>query len=407
MMADGSVRTYGYRWALLLVFMLVGALNQALWITFAPITSDAMRFYATSDIAVGLLSLVFMAVYILLFLPSAWLIDNWGFRGAVSLGAAIQAVFAVTRGVFADNYTLVFISQVGIAMGQPLILGAITKLAARWFLKSERATAVGLGTLSIYLGVLAGLVVTPILLPRIGMQRMLLAGGIVSAAAAVLFILMAREHPPTPPGPVGQDERVLMFDGLKSMLRQKDFILLLVIFFIGLGMFNGITTWIEEIVGPRGFSPAQAGVAGGVMLIGGIIGAVAIPLVSDSQRRRKPYIINALAGLLPGLVGLTFSTSYWLLLVSSFVFGFFLLSAGPIGFQYGAEITLPAPEGTSNSMLLVMGQISGIVFIFGMDALKSPQGSMSVSLIGLVVLTVIAVLLSLFLKESPIRDRAA
>jgi MFS family permease len=386
--------------------MLVGALNQALWITFAPITSDAMRFYATSDIAVGLLSLVFMAVYILLFLPSAWLIDNWGFRGAVSLGAAIQAVFALTRGIFADNYTLVFISQIGIAIGQPLILGAITKLAARWFLKSERATAVGLGTLSIYLGVLVGLIVTPILFTRIGMRGMLLAGGIVSAAAAVLFIIMAREHPPTPPGPAGQDERALMFDGLKSMLRQKDFILLLVIFFIGLGMFNGITTWIEEIVGPRGFSPAQAGVAGGIMLIGGIIGAVVIPLVSDARRRRKPYIILALAGLIPGLVGLTFATSYWLLLVSAFVFGLFLLSAGPIGFQYGAEITLPAPEGTSNSMLLVMGQVSGIVFIFGMDALKSPQGSMTISLIGLVVLTAVAVLLSVFLKESPIRDRA-
>lgn len=405
-MADGSVRAYGYRWALLVVFMLVGALNQALWITFAPITSDAMRFYATSDIAVGLLSLVFMAVYILLFLPSAWLIDNWGFRGAVSLGAAIQAVFALTRGIFADNYTLVFISQIGIAIGQPLILGAITKLAARWFLKSERATAVGLGTLSIYLGVLVGLIVTPILFTRIGMRGMLLAGGIVSAAAAVLFIIMAREHPPTPPGPAGQDERALMFDGLKSMLRQKDFILLLVIFFIGLGMFNGITTWIEEIVGPRGFSPAQAGVAGGIMLIGGIIGAVVIPLVSDARRRRKPYIILALAGLIPGLVGLTFATSYWLLLVSAFVFGLFLLSAGPIGFQYGAEITLPAPEGTSNSMLLVMGQVSGIVFIFGMDALKSPQGSMTISLIGLVVLTAVAVLLSVFLKESPIRDRA-
>jgi MFS family permease len=406
-MADGSVRAYGYRWALLLVFMLVGALNQALWITFAPITSDAMRFYGTSDIAVGLLSLVFMAVYILLFLPSAWLIDNWGFRRAVSLGAVIQAVFAVTRGVFANNYTLVFISQIGIAMGQPLILRAITKLAARWFLKDERATAVGLGTLSMYLGVLAGLIVTPLLFARIGMQGMLLSGGIVSAAAAVLFVLMAREHPPTPPGPAGQEERALMFDGLKSMMRQKDFLLLLVVFFIGLGMFNGITTWIEEIVGPRGFSPAQAGVAGGAMLIGGIIGAVAIPLMSDARRRRKPFIILALAGLLPGLVGITFASSYWLLLASAFVFGFFLLSAGPIGFQYGAEITLPAPEGTSNTMLLLMGQVSGIVFIFGMDALKSPQGSMSVSLIGLVVLTVIAVLLSLFLKESPIRDRTS
>ena len=98
-----------------------------------------------------------------------------------------------------------------------------------------------------------------------------------------------------------------MFDGLKSMMRQKDFLLLLVIFFIGLGMFNGITTWIEEIVGPRGFSTAQAGIAGGLMLVGGIVGAFVLPLISDCTRRRKPFIILALAGLLPGLVGLTFA----------------------------------------------------------------------------------------------------
>ena len=142
------------------------------------------------------------------------------------------------------------------------------------------------------------------------------------------------------------------------------------------------------------------------MLIGGVVGAVVIPLVSDSTRRRKPFIILALVGLIPGLVGLTFATTWWLLAASAFVFGLFLLSAGPIGFQYGAEITLPAPEGTSNSMLIVMGQVSGIVFIFAMDALKSPSGSMTSSLVTLIVLTLAAVCLALFLKESPIRDRA-
>jgi MFS family permease len=405
-MEKGAIRAYGYRWVILAAFMLTAAMNQALWITFAPITSDAMKFYATSDIAIGLLSMVFMVVYILLFLPSAWLIDTWGFRKAVSLGAILTAVFALTRGIFADNYALVFVSQVGIAVGQPLILGAITKLGARWFLSDERATATGLGTLAIYLGILASLILTPLLMGSYGMKGMLLISGALSCVAAVLFILVAREHPPTPPGPAGHDVRTLMFDGLKSMLRQKDFILLLVIFFIGLGMFNGITTWIEEIVGPRGFSTAQAGLAGGLMLIGGVVGAVVIPLVSDSTRRRKPFIILALVGLIPGLVGLTFATAWWLLAVSAFLFGLFLLSAGPIGFQYGAEITLPAPEGTSNSMLIVMGQVSGIVFIFAMDALKAPSGSMTNSLVTLIVLTLAAVCLTLFLKESPVRDRA-
>ena len=80
--------------------------------------------------------------------------------------------------------------------------------------------------------------------------------------------------------------------------------------------------------------------------------------------------------------------------------GFFLLSAGPIGFQYGAEITYPTPEGTSNGLLLLMGQISGIIFIFAMDSLKSPgTGSMTFSLVVLIGLMVLGLLLGSRLKE--------
>jgi len=381
-----------YRWLVLLVFMLVAFVNQASWITFAPITGEAARHYGTSDLVIGLLSMVFMIVYILLAIPSAWVIDNRGFRLAVGVGALLTAVFALARGAFSGSLALVFVAQVGIAVGQPLILGSITRLAACWFPVEERATAAGLGTLSLYLGILAAMILTPPLLQRFGMRGMLLGYGFVASAAAALFLALARERPSDSP-------RVPMFEGLKTSLRNRDFLLLLVIFFIGLGLFNGVTTWVEAIVRPRGFGMDQAGLLGGVMLIGGIIGAVVVPLISDGLRRRKPFIILALFGLLPGLVGITFAASYWLLLASGFWFGFFLLSAGPIGFQYGAELTQPVPEGTSNTLLVLMGQISGILFIFAMDALP---GTMTVSLVALMALTAGAGVLACLLKESPI-----
>ena len=115
----------------------------------------------------------------------------------------------------------------------------------------------------------------------------------------------------------------------------------MIIFFIGLGVFNAVTTWIEDILRPRGFSATQAGITGGLMIMGGIIGALFIPLLSDHYKKRTPFIIIALAGATLGLAGITFATSYWLLLISGIVLGFFLLSSGPIGFQYGAEITYP------------------------------------------------------------------
>lgn len=400
-MSKETFRVYGYRWVVLSVFMLIVGITQLLWITFAPITNIAARFYNTSDLIIGALSMSFMIVYIIMVVPAALLIDKRGFRIAAGIGAAITAIFALTRGIFASDFNIVFISQIGIAIGQPFVLGAITKVAAKWFPIKERATATGLGTLAIYIGILIAMVLTPTMVIKNGIENMLLIYGIASVISAIAFVIFARENPPTSPYENENKSEPLMFEGIKHIFRQRDFILLMVIFFIGLGIFNGVSTWIEKIVEPRGFSISQAGTLGGVMLIGGILGAIIMPLFSDRYLKRKPFITMSLIGLMPGLIGMTFAKSYWLLLASGFVFGFFLLSAGPIGFQYGAEITFPAPEGTSNSTLLVMGQISGILFIFGMDSFKSNNsGSMTFSMLILIGLTLLSAILSIFLKES-------
>ena len=401
-MIEGTeFKVYRYRWVVLFAFMFVVAINQLLWITFAPITSTATTFYGVSNLSIGLLSMIFMIVYVFVSIPASWAIDTYGIRIAVGIGTILTGLFGLLRGILADNFTFVLIAQIGIAIGQPFILNAMTTVAARWFPIKERATAAGLGSLAMYLGIVVGLVLTPFLTIKSQINGMLLIYGIVSAVGAVVFFIFVKERPPTAPCRPDQEERSLVFDGLKESLRLRDFILLLVIFFVGLGVFNAVTTWIEDIVRPRGFSIVQAGYIGGLMIVGGIIGAVVIPMLSDHFRKRKPYVLLAVIGATLGLVGITFASSYGLLLVSAFVFGFFLLSAGPVGFQYGAEITYPTPEGTSNGLLLLMGQISGIVFILAMDSMKSPEtGSMTLPLTLMIGLLVISLIFAFRLKEA-------
>jgi MFS family permease len=138
-----------------------------------------------------------------------------------------------------------------------------------------------------------------------------------------------------------------------------------------------------------------------MMIAGGILGALVIPVLSDHFRKRTPFIIIALGGATLGLAGITFTHSFAILLLSAAGLGFFLLSSGPIGFQYGAEITYPASEGTSNGLLLMMGQIAGIAMIFGMDLFKSPEtGSMTRPLILLIFGLLFCLLISFKLKES-------
>lgn len=407
-MAHSEFKVYRQRWLVLLAFMIVVAVNQLMWITFAPITSSAAAYYHVSDLSIGLLSLVFMAVYIVVSIPASWMIDSYGIRTAVGIGAALTGLFGLMRGLAADSYTLVLIAQIGIAVGQPFILNAITSVSARWFPMEERATAAGLGSLAMYVGIAAALTLTPNLTLQRQISGMLTLYGIVSLAAAALFFIFVKERPPTPPCRADQEARSLVFDGLKESLRMRDFALLLFVFFVGLGVFNAVTTWIEDIVRPRGFSIVEAGNIGGMMIVGGILGAVIIPLASDYYRRRTPFLLAAVVGATAGLIGVTFADSYGSLLTSAFIFGFFLLSAGPLGFQYGAEITYPTPEGTSNGLMLLMGQISGIAFILGMDSFKSADtGSMTNPLMALIGLMFLALLVTTRLRDAPSLTAAA
>ena len=397
-MSEENIKSSPYRWVILAIYMLVVSVNQLMWITFAPVTGVAASFYHVSDLSIGLLSMVFMVVYILVSIPASAIIDIYGIRVAVGIGAVLTGIFGLMRGVMGSHFHWVMAAQIGIAIGQPFLLNSMTTVAARWFPIRERATASGLGSLAMYFGIILGMALTPYLVIHSGMDRMLVTYGIVSLIVAVIFLTLVKERPPTP---AGQEERSLVFDGMKSMLHRKNYILLLVIFFFGLGIFNAVATWIEEIVRPRGFSVTQAGMAGGLMIFGGLAGAAIISWLSDRYRKRVPFILLALAISSLGLVGITFATNYILLLISAFIMGFFLLSAGPIGFQYGAEIAYPAPEGTSNGLLLLMGQISGIAFIFGMDIFKTPgTGSMTTSLLILTGLLILSFLLATRLRES-------
>ncbi len=398
-MADGSFKVYPYRWIILIVFMLINISIQIMWICFAPITSSAAEFYGVSDLRIGLLAMIFMIVYIPLSIPVSWMIDTLGYRRSVSIGAGIMAVFGLLRGVFAANYTIVLITTIALAVSQPFLMNSISTVAAKWFPMKERATASGLALVANFLGIAIGQVLSPILFLRFGIMNMLLIYGGIAAFTAIIFIIFTREAPPTPPCPPGMETRALMLDGLKSMLRMKDVWIMLGLFLVGMGIFNGISTWIEGIVSPRGYSILQAGNLGGALLIGGIAGAIVLPILSDRFRKRKIFLLLGMVLSIPGMIGVIYTDQYWFTMASMFFLGFFLISLAPIGYQYVAEITHPAPEGTSNGLLNLAGQAS-VVFIYGMEILKDKDGSFRASLLALLGLMVLSVFLILWLKES-------
>ena len=195
----------------------------------------------------------FMIVFIPVSLPAAWVIDTKGFRLAVGFGAVLMSVCGIARGLAGANYTLVLLFTIGIAIAQPFLLNAWTKMPALWFPPDERATAVGLETLASMLGIAGGMALSPVLADSMAIGSMQLLYGALAAVSAVAFLLLARERPATSPSAPGMEERALMLDGLKSALRVKPFLVILAVAFVVMGIFNGVTTWVEDIIKPRGF----------------------------------------------------------------------------------------------------------------------------------------------------------
>ena len=90
-------KLYGYRWVVLAVFMFINLTIQMLWITYAPITGPAATFYGVTDLQIGLLAMTFMIAFIPLSIPVSWVIDTYGFKLAVSIGAVLMGIFGLLR----------------------------------------------------------------------------------------------------------------------------------------------------------------------------------------------------------------------------------------------------------------------------------------------------------------------
>lgn len=393
-----QIKVYPYRWVVLSLYILITVIIEIQWLTFASVSSIAQEFYQTTALRIDFLSMIYMIVFIVMSIPASYILDTLGLKKGLMIGASLTGIFGAMKAWGADSLLMVTIAQTGLAIAQPFILNAVTKVGAKWFAVNERATVAGLGSLAQYIGIIVALAVTPALISEnaaegFGISKMLWIYGILSVTGAVLLLLFMREEPPTPPAAEEFTGRSNPIKGIKEIFMNRDMQLLLLLFFIGLGIFNAVSTCIDQVC--RNLTVDQTGMVGGIMLVGGVLGALILPALSDKKRKRKPFIVLCMVLMLPGLTGLAVFTEFVPLLISAFVFGFFIMSAGPIGFQYGAEKSYPAPESTSQGIILLAGQISGIIFVFGVN-----KTGVMIAMTAFIILTILNVLISTRLKES-------
>jgi MFS family permease len=392
-----------YRWVVLLALFLVTAASQVQWLAHAPIATTAQKFFGfDSVVPVNRLAEMYMLVYLVACIPASWVIDRLGTRVGVGIGAALLGVAGLVKGLWAESYTVVLAAQVVLSVAQPFIINAPTAVASTWFPVAERGTAVGLASLAQFIGIILVMVVTPMAIQAgdvtdpSRIPGIMAAYGWASLATAVLCLLLLREGPGKAERDAAADVRSF-FGGVRHILALRDVRRTVLLFFVGLGIFNAVTTCIDSICGTKRFDVEQSGLVGAIMLVGGVVGAVVLPLLSDRIRRRRAVLSAALVGVVPALAGLAWTTDYGTALAFSFAVGFFVTGAGPVGFQYAAEVGGPSTESTSQGLMLLAGQVSGLVFVevMGKEAWINPM------MWAFVALAAGTAVLSLTLRESP------
>ncbi|WP_281647083.1 MFS transporter [Parendozoicomonas sp. Alg238-R29] len=407
-----------YRWVMLATLMALSVIIQMQWLAHAAVARPAEAFYANQIehqnwLNIDNLALIYMVVYVIISLPVSWILARFGLRSGLLTGAVLTGLFSILKGMAGNNLAIVTVAQLGLAIAQPFILNSVTTLTDQWFPLKERALAAGLTVFSQFIGILLVMVITPMLVVTDpsdgsygkGITTALSLYGYISAAVCLAALTLVRPRPAIK-NTEDFDDRTPRLSDITSLLKNRDMLIGLFLFMVGLGIFNAISSLTDAISASMNIDDSD-GLIATMMMLGGMVGSIVLPICSDYFKRRKAVLVLCVTGMLPGLSGLAFAGDissqphmvYFTALCSTAILGFFVLGAGPVGFQYIAEITRPVPEAFSQGMVLLVGQISGMALVICMSV--NNHVWLPVLLQAFVALTMICLAAVATLKESP------
>ncbi|MEI6019687.1 MAG: MFS transporter [Bacteroidota bacterium] len=389
-----------FRWAVLMAYFGVAAMSQMLWLNLAPLVSFIQQKYNVSELMVSSLLLSFPLLYVALSLHTGRLIDTKGYRYVIILGSVISAFFACVR-MFDGGFYLLLIGQTGIAIGQPYIINGISKLVSDWFAKEQNAMATGVGTAGMLIGMAVGMGLTPALNASIGFNKTMLVFAIISILLTMFFILFGKQNN------IEKGKEMVMntMNEIRFLMKNRNLNILFIVAFLALGVFNGLTTWLEPILKPNGIGAEDTGLVGALLIIGGIIGSVVIPTISDKLKVRKPFLALCCFTALIILYPLCTLSALVPLYILGGLMGFFFLPGYALLLSMSEEIAGKEKAGMATGILMLAGNAGGVVVILLMPLVNGSNASWLNAIylmVGLMLLTLLTVVF--VLKETFVGD---
>ena len=376
-------------WATLAAYVALVAASHVLWISFASVTGRAAQAFHTTDVSIGLLVSVGPLCSAALSIPGGAVADRYGYRAPLLWAGLATSLFAFLRPL-AGGLPVLLALTVGLLLPQPVLINAVADLVNRHFPEQEAATATGLGTMAIFLGITLGLVATPGLVAALGVRGCQLVYAAASLAALGAFWRLA---PGRVPDRLAAQEELRVRPALARVLRSVTQWKLSAALFLGFGCYLGITAWLEELLRPRGIDEAGAGLVAGMITIAGMAGSVVLGAASDRLRRRKPFLVAAGVAAAPALWLLGQLGSLLPLLAAASLLGFFLLAALPIAIAVASEDRSLGPQvgSTAVGVMLLAGNLGGAVVVAVLGLALRDAGALTAALavaVALLALTV-------------------
>ncbi len=354
-----ATRTSGTRWAVLLSYALLAACTQLLWLTFAAVDTRSAAVMRVDVGAVGDLAAIFPFVYIVLALPTGrWL--DLRFGQALGAGALLTGGGALIRLVSPSSFGWQLAGQLVISAGQPLVLNSITKVAARYFAPTERATAISIGTAALFVGILAAVLMAGPLFDAGGLALLLGVQAAPAVLATVLVLIALRTPPAFPDDPS-------VSGSLRWLTRDRFMWVLAALVFVGMGTYNAVATWLQPILAHFG----QGGAAGNliaVMTFAGILGAATLPTAVAARNRRREMLIAALVVSAVTFIALAISQNLIWLGVWLFADGFLLMASLPVVLDWSDIHAGAERQGAAVGFLMMAGNLGGLLLVLVVQA---------------------------------------
>ena len=385
------------RWAVLMAFSLANMANSMLWVTFAPIASLAESYYSITDTGINAFSISYLVAYIpgSLVALAVYSFRRDGLRRGIVLAAVTSAIGAFLR-YFASSpkpvYGLMLTGQYLAALAQPFFTNVPPKVATAWFPTSERDFATVVASMANPVGIAVGSILPAIFVSQKddrtveGMDTLLFVEAILVTIGAAVAAAFVKSRPSAPPSAAAVNEALESNDevsvfGLLShnavrCMKNRHFLVLLIAFGIGLGMFNALTKLVDQLIAPFCYSEDDASLFAGILLGFGLLSAGVVGLYLD-QSHLYTFVLKTLFSLATASILL-----YSLMLrpdarvglaVTFAILGGTMLPILPTAMEAAVECTHPVPEEYSTGLIMSAGMITGICFIVGLQRLVDTE----------------------------------